>query len=1004
MNNQFRKVKRYLELLNENRWQRVEAATDLSVCPCDYKSGNTPPPLAEFVPFEYGSVWGQGRDSHAWFHCTCPQTTPELFLRVQTELSGWDATNPQFIVYVNGEMKQGLDTNHREVHIGDVPSADVYIYAYTAPGLEHAQLFVDFCTLSSEVDGLYYDMLYPFQMLSYLNADSAEYAQLLYFLYRAASILELYDIASPEFFESVRRARKYLKEELYEEYCGPRTSVGVCIGHTHIDCAWKWTLRQSREKVQRSFSTVLELMRRYPEYKFMSSQALLYKMLKEEAPEVYERVREKIREGRWECEGAMWVEADCNLSSGESLIRQVLYGKRFFHQEFGVDCRVLWLPDVFGYSAALPQILRKCGVDWFLTSKISWNDTNQLPYDTFLWEGLDGTKINSYFLTACDAKGSGPDKKGRTTYNAQITAQQVKGTYERYHPKHLSNETLITFGFGDGGGGPTSENLELARRGACGIPGSPQVKIDFAGDFLKRLEKKIENHPDLPTWQGELYLEFHRGTYTTMAKNKRNNRKSEFLYEDAECLSTMAKALFGDVYPKSELLGGWESILTNQFHDIIPGSSIKEVYDQSDIDYEEIRTIGSRIADGVRQKIAASVSEKEGYVVFNPHSFTADGMVSVNGETVMVKNIPSKGYTVVSDFVSENRVEIRMDERTAENSVLRVAFDEAWQITSIFDKRKNREVLQEGRVGNEIRIFADYPDRYDAWEWNAYSLGKYRTLRDVQSAEAVNDGVRRGIRLVRKYGSSTVTQTVWFTDDSARIDFDTLVDWHERHQMVKAVFPVDIHTDKATFDIQFGSLERPTHFNTSWEQAKFEVCGHKYADLSEGGYGVALLNDCKYGYDIHNGIMALSLLRSPTDPNPEADQGEMRCVYSLYPHCGTLAESDTVREAYLLNNPMTILPASGRSNAVPLSYSVLEIDSDHVICETVKEEEDGEGTILRLYEYKNMRDHVSLQLGMDVKEAYLCDMMENELCELGICDGRIEVDIKGFEILTIKVK
>lgn len=1001
MKDQYRKVKKYLNLLESKRWRNIKRAENITICPCDYKTGNTPPSLSDFSPFENGGTWGSGKDSHAWFHLTAETTGPRryVFIEAPAIVRSWVPQNPQLLAYVNGKMRQGVDRNHCEVYLGDEETADIYIYANTSMFVDKATLTADFRDMDDDVDGLYYDVRFPFEMLDYLDTESAEYGQILYFLYRAVSMLELYDMDSEDFRESVRRAREYLEKEFYTDYCRPQTAKIACIGHTHIDCAWLWTFRQSREKVQRSFATVLELMKRYPEYKFMSSQPLLYKYLKQEAPELYREVGERIREGRWECEGAMWVEADCNLTSGESLVRQVLYGKNFFRDEFGADNRVLWLPDVFGYSAALPQILRKSGVDWFVTSKIGWNDTNRMPYDTFRWRGIDGTEIHAQFLT--DQGASRNATKTMSTYNGKTDAPMLAGAYKRYSQKHITDETLITFGYGDGGGGPNREHLELARRGKRGVPGCPEAKIEFAGDFLRRLEEAMKNNPDVPTWQGELYLEFHRGTYTTMARNKRNNRKSEFLYQDAELLATAAKTLFDDAFPKERLHEGWENILSNQFHDVIPGSSIKDVYEQCDIDYAAIRKIGEDIVDGVRQKIAASVDKRHGVVVFNPHSFSGDGLVKVNGKSVLVRGVAPKGYTVTKDFVSTNSV--RIEGHTVETDALCVRFDDAWQMVSIYDKGNEREVLKAGAVGNELRVYADYPDNYDAWEWQSYSRDSYRTLTEVSVAEIVEDGARRGIRIVRPHMKSTVTQTVWFCDGTTQMDFETVVDWHEHHQMLKAVFPVDINADKATYEIQFGTVERPTHSNTSWDRARFEVCAHKYADLSEGGYGVSLMNDCKYGHDIHDGVMQLSLLRSPTYPNSEADQGEIVFTYSLYPHAGRLSDTDTVKRTYALNYPMTAVSATGEGDRVPLSFSAVSVDSDHVICETVKEEERGTATVVRMYECKNMRQKVTVTPGIPATRVFLCDMMENELCELPLTDGKFDYTFSGFEIVTFKV-
>ncbi len=996
MTDELRKVNQYKKILDERRYTGKRDATGITVCNCGYKTGNNPPEKADFAPFDNGGAWGTGDDSHAWFHLEIADASEDSVLLVSTDKTGWDACNPQFIGYVNGKMRQGLDTNHTVLRL-DNGGNDVYLYGYTGPKIPRAELFLSVARESRDVTELCYDIQYPLEMLDYLDSESGEYAAILQFLYEAVSMLDLTD---PDgFLPSVRAAHAFLKTEFYGKYCSEQKATTVCIGHTHIDCAWKWTLRQSREKVQRSFATVLELMKRYPEYKFMSSQPLLYQFLKEEAPELYREIGERVREGRWEVEGAMWVEADCNLSSGESLVRQVLYGKQFFRDEFGVESRVLWLPDVFGYSAALPQILKKSGVDWFVTSKISWNDTNQMPYDTFLWRGIDGTEINTYFLTA--QKDNGQPSVKHTTYVGKTHAQMISGTYKRYRHKNLNNEVLLTFGFGDGGGGPTAEHLELARRGAYGVPGSPNAKIGFAGDFLKRLEKKIENNPLLPTWQGELYLEFHRGTYTTQAKNKKYNRQGEFLYQDAELLATLDHALFGTAYPQETLQEGWKLLLTNQFHDIIPGSSIREVYEQSDRDYAEAFAIGNGVRNGAMQKIAAAVEKQAGYVVFNPHSFRTAGLVKVNGKTVRTPVISPKGYTVVKEFETGNHIKI--EGKTVTTDRYHVTFDENWQIKSIYDLAEDREVLKAGCAGNELRLYADYPDSYDAWEWQNYSRDSYRTLTAFDQATAVEDGVRKGIQIRRSFGKSTIEQTVWFYDGEGQIDFETTVDWHERHQMLKTAFPVDIQADKATFEIQFGSIERPTHFNTSWDQAKFETCAQKYADLSDNGYGVSVLNDCKYGHDVHDGVIQISFLRAPTDPDPEADQGTHTFAYSICPHAGTLAQSDTVKRAYYLNQPMAAIPATGAKTTVPTAFSTVETDRENLICETVKAAEDGKGIILRFYESANRRTKAKVKLGLPAKKVYLCDLSENVLCELPLCDGMFPYTFGNFEIATFKI-
>ncbi len=1002
---QKRKIKKYLSIIDNYRYCNSMRLDGITYCNVGYKTDNTPPPASDFKPYAWGAAWGEGNDSHAWFHVHV--TVPEHMKQLPVELSissrnegGWDATNPQYIVYVDGVLRQGADINHTAVLLEGANEYDVYLYGYTGPKIPSSQLFLRLRNRRDDVEALYYDIKVPFETIDFLDENSREYACTLDILDRAVSMLDLYSEGDEAFFASVGKARDFLQAEFYGEYCGSSKESVACIGHTHIDCAWRWTFRQSREKVQRSFGTVLELMKRYPEYKFMSTQPLLYKYLKEEAPAVYEELKQRVKEGRWEPEGAMWVEADCNLTAGESLIRQIIYGKRFFRDEFGVESHILWLPDVFGYSAAMPQILKKCGVDWFVTSKISWNDTNQMPNDTFQWYGIDGTCIHTYFLTAQNKiKGQLPARQ--TTYVGKTKPAMLAGSYDRYLNKNLTNESIVTFGFGDGGGGPTAEDLEYLRRSEKGIPGIPRSEIKFAGEFLHSLEEKIRDNPRLPAWHGELYLEFHRGTYTSISKNKRNNRKCEFLYMDAENLSVMTQKLFGADFPKARLKEGWEEILNNQFHDVIPGSSIGEVYAQCDIDYARIREIGEDTRNAAETKIAENL-RAGAYAVFNPHSFTADGIVTVDGKSAFVSDVPPKGYKRVEkeDLITKNHV--RITGNTVETDVYTVKFDENWQIVSIYDTIAEREVLT--GVGNEIRIYPDYPDVYDAWEWQAYSREEYKPLLAVSSAKRVSDGIREGICVTRPYLNSVIEQTIWFTDGGRRIDFETTADWHEHHTMVKAAFPVDINADKATYEIQFGTTERPTHFNTSWDKAKFEVCAQKYADLSEGDYGVAILNDCKYGHDIHDGTIQLSLFKSPTEPWAEADQGEIVFTYALMPHKGTIAVSDVQKEAYYLNYPMRAIPTSAPESTVPEQYSLVSVSRENIICETVKEAENGHDTVLRLYESKNRKCTADITVGFAAGSCFLCDMLENELQELPIRDNCVRIPFGAFEIVTLKFK
>lgn len=1005
----YRNLKVIASKLKENIAMATYPVTGITYKPCGYKAGSALPTLEDFVPFTAEMTWSLQRDEHAWFHFIVDAREfggKEIRLNIHTEPgNGWDATNPQFIAYVDGHIRQGLDTNHTYLILSGKESYDVMLYSYS--GMEaHREclhLTADITIESLDVKQLYYDISVPLNALEFLDENSFEYQRIVTILESAVSKLNMLKLPSEEFYASVKVAEEILQKEFYKKFCKSQDIKTICIGHTHIDIAWLWTIQQTREKAQRSFATVIELMKRYPEYKFMSSQAILYKMVKEECPELYEEIKAMIKDGRWEVEGAMWVEADCNLSSGESLVRQVQYGKNFFRDEFGIESRILWLPDVFGYAAALPQILKKSGVDWFVTSKIGWNDTNTMPYDTFLWKGLDGTGINAHFLTAQN------EKKGRvperfSSYCPSTDFSIIDGAWNRYQQKYLSNEAIVTFGFGDGGGGPTDDMLEKLRRTSAGVPGLAQSKIGTATEFFGSLERNIKEKPNLlPTWQGELYLEFHRGTYTSIGKNKKNNRQCEFLMLDAEALSVMLGKLRGDSFPKDELHGAWETLLTNQFHDIIPGSSIKEVYDQSDKDYAEIRALTGKLRGNAFDYVANN-TEKSGYAVFNPHSFVNSSVVKIDGRSVFVKDVPPKGYKIIDDITPKNTIEIKGN--TVFTRFFTVKLDKDCNIVSIYDKKAHREVIKKGDKAGRLLVLENYPDQYDAWELQRSASDKEYTVCGAYDVYTIVDGARTGIHYKKNHMESVIEQTIWFYEDISRIDFETKVDWKQQRQVLKVSFPVDINADMATYEIQFGSTQRPTHYNTSWDQAKFEVCGHKYADLSEGNYGVSLLNDCKYGHDIHEGDMRLTLLSSAWNPSNMGDyndQGEHEFTYSIYPHKGNLASCDTVKQAYDLNLPMTAVKAVG-GGRLPSEYSLVSVDCDNVIIEAIKEAEYGNETIVRLYEAKNYRTRTTVTFGFDVSEVYFGDLSEKKLKKLSVKNNRVSLDVKPFEIVTLIVK
>ena len=1003
------RIKQMTRLLRDNIYAEKQRVKGWRYCKCDYKTDNVIPDKngPDFRDFGEEDRWGKEPDSHAWFctHIVVPEAwrgKDVRFSLITGKEGGWDARNPQFIAYIDGVLTQGLDVNHTELYLEGLEEFDLDLYAYAGLEGTFSEFIAELRLVNSDCEKLYYDLRVPYEALQLEDPISKSYADILRILNKTVNLMDCRKQGSDEFNASLKVADDYLQAELYQKYASDKDVSVICIGHTHIDVAWLWTLAQTREKTQRSFSTVLSLMKKFPEYKFMSSQAQLYAYLKQESPETYEEVKKMVAAGRWEVEGAMWVEADCNLTSGESLVRQVLFGKRFFKNEFGVDSKVLWLPDVFGYSAALPQILKKAGVDRFVTSKISWNETNTMPNDMFRWRGLDGTEIFSYFLTAQD-KIPGKQPVNFTTYNSNTSPAMIAGTWDRFQQKEFTDQVINTFGFGDGGGGPTAEMLELRRRMENGFGALPNARIGTAGEFLDHVSALAENDPDLPVWSGELYLELHRGTYTSIARNKRNNRKSEQAYQFAELMSSLGDVLLAVPYPQKTLNNGWETILLFQFHDIIPGSSIKEVYDECDVTYPKILAAAQEVTDNAVNTIASNVKTEGGVLVFNPHSFVSSAPVTVDGVTRYVENIPAKGYAVVTPKAVSNSVVL--GDHTMENQFLKVTFDENYNMVSVYDKQAGREVIDASKgPGNQLEVYEDFPRDWEAWEISNYYRSKRYTVDDVVSAEPIRDGARAGYKVCRRFMDSTVEQHIWMYEDVKKIDFETVIDWKQEHLLAKVAFPVNINSNRATYEVQFGTLERPTHSNTSWDAAKFEVCAHKYCDFAEYGYGVAMLNDCKYGHDIHDGVMRLTLLKSATYPNVDADRCMHYLTYSIVPHEGDYREAGVVQMAYDLNKPMTAITVGAQDGKLADSYSLVSVSAPNVILETVKKAEDSDAMILRMYEAYNQKVNTTVTLGFEPKRVTLVGLMEDEISEVAVSGNSFTLPVKPFEIVTVKVE
>ena len=988
-----------------------------------YEADQSAEPWEEF---DSKTMHWYGPDEHYWFRAeyTVPKSMDgkTLYLKVATQVDHWDyAKNPQFLLFVNGQMTQGMDLNHQTVMLercakeGETYTID--LQGYTGVMFAELTFTMETVEVDETINEIYYDIVVPLQGFSRMQEDDKVRKDLRTILNNTVNLLDLRTPYSEEFYQSIEEAHNYIQKALYEDMSGYEDVIASCIGHTHIDVAWLWTVAQTREKVARSFSTVLKYMEEYPEYKFMSSQPALYQFLKERYPETYEKIKERVKEGRWEPEGGMWVEADCNLTSGESLVRQFLYGKKFLKDEFGIDSRILWLPDVFGYSGALPQIMKKSGIKYFMTTKLAWNQINKVPYDTMMWRGIDGSEIFTHLITTLGVGQSEADFF--TTYNGMLHPDAILGGWHRYQNKDINNDILIAFGYGDGGGGPTREMLETSKRMEKGIRGIPKVRQEFAGNYFEELEERVEGNKSLPVWEGELYFEYHRGTYTSMGRNKRSNRRCEQLLMDAELLEVLT-----GTSEKEEMDKIWRTVLLNQFHDILPGSSIAEVYEVTKKEYAEIE---SRLAEMIAEKLNLLMDGGQDKIsVFNTLGFDRNDVVSLGdchaaaltdesgkiypvqetaqGAVAYITDIPAKGGKTLQllDTVKEEASRIQITENGIETPFYRISIDENGLFTSIYDKECDREVLKAGEKGNLLRMYEDKPMHYDCWDIDMYYSEKYWDAEKADKIQWTEEGpVRATLEIQRTISNSVIKQEIHFYADSRRIDFSTWVDWKEHQHLLKVHFPVNIHSDEATFEVQFGNLKRKIHGNTSWDEARFESCGQKWMDISEGHYGVSLLNDCKYGYSAKDSNIALTLIKSGIEPNKTADQEEHVFTYALYPHKEMWSAAGTVQEAYKLNQPAYATKGELKNTG----KSFISTDKDNIIIETVKSAENGDGIIVRLYDCENSLTKATLTFAEGMLESVEeCNLMEEKEADIEACGNSFTVSVKPYEIKTYRVR
>ncbi|CAG8553501.1 2475_t:CDS:10 [Acaulospora morrowiae] len=999
-----------------------------------------------YKPAKRGDSFGPSWSTH-WFHIHV--TVPDDWKHDEVQFI-WDANNEGMIWSTEGVPIQGLTGGG-----GDTRRVE-YILTRQSKGGEKFEFYLEMACNELFGNGsnglinppdpdkyytlkqvelavpnhrawrLFHDFEIILEMAKSIPDNTMRSAQALHTANHIVNVFRSDDENSID--EALEISREFLSHKN-----GGGTHLRVtAIGNCHIDTAWLWPFDETKRKVARSWSTQVGLMEIYPEYKFACSQAQQFEWLQTYYPALFKKIKEKSADGQFLPIGGTWVEMDCNIPSGESFCRQFLFGQRFFEQNFGHRCKVFWLPDTFGYSAQLPQIIRGAGLKYFFTQKLSWNNINSFPNTTFYWIGLDGSKVLTHM---CPAE----------TYVAQCRPGELIRSVENHKDKEFSDEALLLFGNGDGGGGPLASMLERLHR-LKDIDGLPKVEIGSVDDFYERVER---NSSELVSWKGELYFELHRGTYTSQGKIKRYNRKSELLLRDVELLSTFASQSDQKNcdYPKDTLDGLWKYVLLNQFHDVLPGSSIESVYvdaykceltskfdDFTPQFYEEVERKGielrERALGTLFKSSASSPDTEEGLLVFNTLGWDRTEVVEVPvssglGSFTQYAVDKKSGYVLVKDTVSlgiqsvdvgtsdigdispATVTSVGHDFYLLENQFVKATFDKHGRLTSLIDKIKDREIVPPGQFGNAFKIYEDIPLFWDAWDVEIYHLQKGRDAGLGGTVKIYDNGpLRASLILETKLSKkSSLRQIISLSVFSQRLDFETVVNWDENRQFLKVEFPFDINCDYATYETQFGFIQRPTHYNTSWDSAKFEVCGHKFADLSEYGYGVALLNDCKYGYATHGNVMRLSLLRSPKAPDEHCDIGTHEFKYAIYPHSGSFLESNVVREAYQFNVPLLVrsTPKEFTQSYKPRSYFSVE-NAPNVILDTVKRAEDSDEIILRLYEAYGGHATARLRSSLSVESIFETNIMEDEQnpIEYDILGGA-KIKFKPFQLITLKV-
>ncbi|KAL7753249.1 Glycoside hydrolase, 38 vacuolar alpha mannosidase [Sorochytrium milnesiophthora] len=1001
----------------------------------------------EYKPCKLGDSFGPSWSTH-WFKITC--TIPDEWRGEEVRFI-WNAQAAEGLIYTqDGHTVHGLsgggwnDNNRRTDYIltssakagekfcfyielacnGLFGNGQAGMINGPSPNNRYAIVEAHLGAFNKDVYSLYIDYQIIMGMAKDLPDNSTRAAQA---LYCANEVVNTFRADHPE---TVKRCKE-LTAKFLKDKNGSSVHSLIAIGHCHIDTAWLWPFDETKRKVARSWSTQCYLMDRYPDFKFACSQgaraavfvpastyhrstAQQYEWLLEYYPKTFEDVKAKVKKGQFIPIGGSWVEMDGNIPTGESFVRQFLYGQRFFEKHFGMRSEIFWLPDTFGYSAQLPQLAHGAGMKYFFTQKLSWNNFNKFPHTSFHWVGLDGTKVLTHFCPA-------------DTYCAQVNVNEVIYSTTNHKDRETTDTSLLLFGNGDGGGGPTENMVERLQRlrdldglAKC-TPGDPLT-------VYQRLEKSSHK---LSEWVGELYFELHRGTYTSQSNTKRNNRKLEVLLHNTELLASIA-VLHGSSYPRSELDKIWKTLLLCQFHDVLPGSSIGMVYNDSDKLYHQAMSSCHELQAQAMQALTKTRAGDSGdtALVFNALSHARTDIIampiknvtgtfaqsSANKEDalIIVENIGPLSFMAVP---LENKLPHHRATATQgadstfvlENDFIKATFSASARLVSLTDKGTGREVVPKGAEGNKFMFYEDIPLYWDAWDVEFYSLetGFEAGVGKVKISET---GPLRAALYVEHplTATSTLRQTISVNAISAKIEFNSKIDWNENRRFLKVEFPVDIHTDMATYDVQYGNVQRPTHYNTSWDLARFEVCGHRFMDMSEFGYGVALINDCKYGYAGYKNTMRLSLLRSPKAPDENCDIGSHEFRYALYPHSGSFRESDVVQVAAEFNNLLQQRIASkDKLDLKSINMSLFRVDeARNVAVDWVKHAEDSDNVVVRLCEFLGGRATFQLKSCLKIRKAWTCNLLEDKGDEVAVSsDGSaLTLSIKPYQVLTVMLE